>query len=124
MKVKIYKNARGDMPRTIDDTTSDLIDTLVRGLADRNPYQTDENGRKRCLFCPALKTQHGELVSLADGSTLMTEAQDSAMWAMAREHLEGVPLNVNAELVIVRVTDDRVVRKYNRQAKRWENEPI
>jgi hypothetical protein len=39
------------MPRTIDDTTSDLIDTLVRGLADRNPYQTDENGRKRCLFC-------------------------------------------------------------------------
>jgi hypothetical protein len=46
------------------------------------------------------------------------------MWAMAREHLEGVPLNVNAELVIVRVSDDRVVRKYNRQTKRWENESI
>jgi hypothetical protein len=75
-------------------------------------------------YFPALKTQHGELVSLADGSTLMAEAQDDAMWAMAREHLEGVPLNVNAELVIVRVSDDRVVRKYNRQAKRWENEPI
>lgn len=75
-------------------------------------------------FFPAIKTPDGELVSLSDGTTLMTEAQDNAMWAMAREHLEGVPLNVSAELVIVRVSDVRVVRKYNRQTKRWENEPI
>lgn len=75
-------------------------------------------------FFPAVKTPDGELVSLSDGTTLMTEAQDNAMWAMAREHLEGVPLNEAAELVIVRVSNNEIVRKYNRETKRWESTVI
>lgn len=75
-------------------------------------------------FFPAVKTPDGELVSLSDGTTLMTEAQDNAMWAMAREHLEGVPLNEASELVIVRVSNNEIVRKYNRETKRWESTVI
>lgn len=75
-------------------------------------------------FFPAIKTPDGELVSLSDGTTLMTEAQDNAMWAMAREHLEGVPLRQGAELVVVRVSNDEVVRKYNRATHRWESTVI
>lgn len=39
------------MPRTIDDTTSDLIDTLVRGLASKHPYRLGEDGHNVCIFC-------------------------------------------------------------------------
>lgn len=75
-------------------------------------------------FYPAIKTEHGDLVPLAAASALIVIAQDAAMAAMAREHLEGVPFNEANELVIVRVMDGVIVRKYNRQTKRWENEPI
>lgn len=39
------------MSRTIDDTTSDLIDTRVRCLVSMNPYRLHEHGQKVCAFC-------------------------------------------------------------------------
>lgn len=75
-------------------------------------------------YFPAIKTQQGELVSLANGRTLLTEAQDDVKWALSCGHLEDMLFDVDAELVIVRVSDGRVVCKYNRQTKRWENEPL
>ena len=71
-------------------------------------------------YFPAIQNPDGELVSLSDGTTLMTEAQDNAMYAMAVAHLDGVPLRQGAELVVVRVSDTKVVRKYNRALHRWE----
>jgi len=75
-------------------------------------------------FFPAIQNPDGELISLSDGTTLMTESQDNAMHAMAVAHLDGVPLRQGAELVVVRVSNDEIVRKYNRETKRWESTVI
>lgn len=42
------------------------------------------------------------------------------MYAMAVAHLDGVHLRQGAELVVVRVSDTKVVCKCNKALHRWE----
>ncbi len=75
-------------------------------------------------YFPAIQNPDGEIVSLSDGTALMTLAQDNAMYAMAVAHLDGIPLRQDADLVVVRIADNKVVRKYNRALHRWEVVPL